>query len=213
MKSRRLAIVAFLLIACTVIGIGYAAMSKELTVSGGLHAGPRSNLEVWFTDADVDDTVDNNLCTVASLVADQGAQKALTANMETGTLTNVGDTAVAIFKISSLELASNSTHAKIYDPSMTLLGANSGFTNPEDFYNVTFEFIDDPANAALNDDEHAVSIGTDDAGKPVVKDLPPQHSVLLKVTVTLKTSVTSESVNHAATFTLTYTAEAIQATH
>ncbi len=214
MKMRRTAIVAFVLCACLVIGFGYAAMSHEMTLNGTLHAGARSSLEVWFVGAEIpakneDDST--NMCTVATISAATGVTKSLTANMETASLQNVGDKATAMFKIKNDELAANLTHAQITNPELSLTGANGAFTNPEDFYEVSFKFVEDTEdNAELGDDYHSVTIAADAQS---VTDLPPQHAVYLVVTVTLKASVTDETVSHAANFTLTFTASALGADH
>ena len=214
MKMRRTAIVAFVLCACLIIGFGYAAMTHEMTLNGTLHAGARSSLEVWFVGAEIptkneDDST--NMCTVATLSAATGVTKSLTANMETDSLKNVGDKATAKFKIKNEELAANQTHAEIVTPEFSLAGANGAFTNPEAFYEVSYKFVEDTdGNAALDDDDHSVTIAADAQS---VTDLPPQHAVYLVVTVTLKASVTDESVSHAANFTLTFTANAVTATH
>lgn len=204
MKSRRIAIVAFLLLACMVIGIGYASLTRELNVSGTLHAGTRSNLEVWFVGAEKDTSVDNNYCSVAALSG--GTEKALTVNMETDQMLNVGDKAVAKFEIANQELIANATHAELVTPSFTLTASNAAFTNPEDFYTVTYEFVEVDDNPTGDGEE--VTIAGDSKS---VTDLPPQHAVYLIVTVTLTQSVIDASVSHAATFTITYTANAIAA--
>lgn len=61
MKNRRLALVAFLLCACMIVGVGYAAVADELTVSGtiGLTGDALENAElnskVYWDDADSSD--------------------------------------------------------------------------------------------------------------------------------------------------------------
>ena len=205
MKTRRIAIVAFILCACMIIGIGYANLSKELAVNGTVHAGARSDLEVWFVNAEVDTTVDNNQCTVAALSgASTGATKAITVNMETAAMQNVGDKAVAKFEIANQESVSNAVHAKLYNASYTINASNSAFTNPGDYYDVNYYFVEKTGTG------EEITIAAD---AKTVTDLPPQRSVYLVVEVTLKKSVIDNTVSHAATFTITYTAEAIEATH
>lgn len=58
MKNRRLTIVAFLLVACLVVGFGYAQVSTSLRIDGGAtidHTGANSefNALVYFDDAKV----------------------------------------------------------------------------------------------------------------------------------------------------------------
>ncbi|MBE6702585.1 MAG: hypothetical protein E7585_04130 [Ruminococcaceae bacterium] len=211
MKTKRIAIISFLLCACMIIGLGYAAISKELSVGGTLHAGARSDLEVWFVGAEIDTDTTNNNCTVATLSGGTGVTKALTVNMETTSMQNVGDKAVAKFKIQNQETVANAVHAKVYNPDFIINGSNSSFTNPSDFYDVTWSFVEDTVgNTALGDADHEVTLATD---SKTVEDLPPQHSVYLIVTVTLKKSVIDSTVSHAANFTITFTAEAIEADH
>ncbi|MBE6702745.1 MAG: hypothetical protein E7585_04965 [Ruminococcaceae bacterium] len=207
MKSRRIAIVAFLLCACMIVGIGYAALTRELSVSGTLHAGARTNLQVWFIGAEIDSTVENNQCSIATLLDDVGNDEALTVSMATNNMQNVGDKAVAKFKIQNKETVLNAVHAELVNPSFQIRGANDAFTNPGDYYTVTFEFVEGDANDDLSDDDHEITIAADGQS---VTDLPPQYSVYLVVTVELIKSVIDSTVSHAANFTITYTANAIE---
>ena len=209
MKTRRIAIISFLLCACLIIGLGYAAISKELSVSGTLHAGARSDLQVWFVGAETDNTVADNKCTVATLSGGTGVTEALTVNMETAQMQNVGDTAVAKFKIKNNETVANAVHAKIINPTFIINGANENFTTAGNFYNVTYKF-EAADNTAVQTSGHSVEIAADEKS---VTDLPPQHAVYLVVTVTLTQSVIDTTVSHAANFTITYTAEATAANH
>ena len=212
MKMRRTAIVAFLLCACLVMGLGYAAISRELAINGTLHAGTRGDLQVWFVKAEIPTLAEGtNMCSVATLSLSEGADKSLTANMETANMINVGDKAVARFKIQNQETLANAVHAKLYGATFDLKASNTAFTNASEYYDVTYSFV--VAEDNPTDLEHTVSIDVDADGEPIVEDLPPQYSVYLEVTVTLKKSVIDTEISHAATFTITYTAEATDGLH
>jgi hypothetical protein len=53
MKNRRLAIVTFMLVAILLLGVGYAAVSRQLQISGTAHisAVTLSEFDVTFTDS------------------------------------------------------------------------------------------------------------------------------------------------------------------
>lgn len=52
MKNRKIILVAFILVACMVIGVGYAAIEKAITISGTASLHPQ-NFNVVFTSAEL----------------------------------------------------------------------------------------------------------------------------------------------------------------
>jgi len=188
MKKRRIAIVAFLLCACMVIGIGYAAVSKNLDVLGTVNVG-NSALNVTFTDAGKDADVDDNFCTDA-VVLDGDVQ----ARMTTTVMSEKGQTAVAYFIITN-----NMTDT---DVSITHLGHSFTGALNENYFDVEREFT------AL-DEEDGLTFGTDDEGKPTVTKLPATKSVKLTITITLNQELTQTLSGDRCEFTGQFLATAL----
>ena len=182
MKKRRIAIVAFLLVACMVIGLGYAAISRKLTVNSNAH-GIAGTLDVYFTEA----TKGAN-CVNAKLDGDENA--ALSATFTTTDLTTVGSSATATFKITNKETV-DQINAKI-----DYLATNN--TNAS-YYDVAYEFV-----ATGDDADAGVTISSD---KQSVTMLPYGQSVNIVVTVTLKAGVTDPT--QASTIGIDFTAESL----
>ena len=171
MKKRRIAIVAFLLCACMVIGLGYAAVSRELYVVGTVNVA-NSSLNVVFTGA-TNDTA--TLCTEARVVDDTHVR------MTTAVMNEIGQKAVATFIITN-NMAD--TAVKIEHINHTISGGST-IGLDSSYFNITRTF-------AVADAENAegIEIGVDDAGKPVVTNLPAGKSVALTITIEIAKSIT-----------------------
>ena len=206
MKNRKIAIIAFLLCACTIIGLGYAAFSTELTISGTAHAKTRDSLKVYFVGAEkpAHENGTENMCKVATLSVSENEETSLTVNMETQNMTNVGHMATAKFKIKNDESVKDAVHVKIENPVLTLTASNPDLFDPKDIYDVQYEFkVAEDNPTGEGHEGHTVTFGTDNK---TVTDLPPQHSVYLIVTIELKVSITNETINYAAPLNLTFSA-------
>lgn len=164
MKKRRIAIVAFLLCACMVIGLGYAATVQDLTLTTTANAN-QGELDVYFISAEAGDK-----CTVAEV---DGGTKGFTATMNTANL-NKGETATATFEIQNQELEADKIAATIAAPTF-IGGENSVFS-------ITYRFT------AIGDTEVSA-----DAEGNTVTYLAPQGKVKLIVNITLNSEVTEHT--------------------
>ncbi len=171
MKKRRLAIVAFLLCACMVIGIGYAAVSRELYVVGTVNVA-NSSLNVVFSGA-TNDT--STLCTEARVVDDTHVR------MTTGVMNEIGQKATATFIITN---NMTDTAVKIEHINHTISGGST-IGLDSSYFNITREFSLVDAEADTD-----VIIGVDAGDKPIVTDLPAGKSVKLTITIEVAKSIT-----------------------
>ena len=99
MKNRKTVIVAFMLIAVMLLGVGYAALTDTLTIIGNAHidmnqAATNFDENVYFVDAKVTETANVNASTpdTVSFTADDAT---FTAN----TLATLGDKCVFTFTV------------------------------------------------------------------------------------------------------------------
>ena len=120
MKKRRSIIIALLLIAALALGIGYAAVTDSLTITGNANVKPhQDNLEVIFTDIK-----DTNKCT-AAIQTDKTVATFTTTQLEKG-----GDTATATFVVTN---KSAEYQATIAAPTITI-------TTGGEYFDVTTDF-------------------------------------------------------------------------
>lgn len=180
MKKRKIAIAAFLLCACMLIGVGFAAISRELYVVGTVNVA-NSTLDVFFIDKNVPELPDSetNYCSEAKLV-DQTHVR-----MTTDVMNTKGQKAVAIFTI---ENQMPDKAVTIEHKAHTIAGGLDS-----NYFNITREFI------RVSDGDTDVTIAD---GK--VTSLPAGKSVLLKITIELAQSIT---VNLSGTSQLELTGE------
>lgn len=104
MKKRRSVVIAFLLIAALVMGIGYAALTDVLDITGSADISKQAaegefNLDIYFTKAVANEnstpTTDGTPYNTASVNADNNDKASFSAN----TLKGAGDTATFTFSI------------------------------------------------------------------------------------------------------------------
>ena len=169
MKKRKIAIAAFLLCACMLIGVGFAAISRELYVVGTVNVS-NSSLDVFFVDADTDADTTDNFCTEAKLV-DQTHVR-----MTTDVMNTKGQKAVAVFVI---ENQMPDKAASIEHKNHTIAGGLDS-----SYFNITREFI-------LFDDADASEV-TFNGDNTAVTSLPAGKKVLLKITIELAQSITAD---------------------
>ena len=171
MKKRRIAIAAFLLCACMLIGVGFAAISRELYVVGTVNVA-NSTLDVFFIDKNVPELPDSetNYCSEAKLV-DQTHVR-----MTTEVMNEKGQKAVAVFVI---ENQMPDKAASIEHKNHTIAGGLDS-----SYFNITREFI-------LFDDADASEV-TFNGDNTAVTSLPAGKKVLLKITIELAQSITAD---------------------
>ena len=100
MKKRRLAIVSFVLLACLVMGIGYAALTANLTINTNIGISyDTSNYSVVFTAAEV--STASTAAAANSTVATANDTAAMTIDVAKGILKKVGDTVVIVATITN----------------------------------------------------------------------------------------------------------------
>lgn len=100
MKKRRLAIVSFVLLACLVMGIGYAALTANLTINTNIGISyDTSNYSVVFTAAEV--STASTAAAANSTVATANNTAAMTIDVAKGILKKVDDTVVIVATITN----------------------------------------------------------------------------------------------------------------
>ena len=180
MKKRRIAIVAFLLCACMVIGLGYANISRTLKVNANIETGA-SSLEVYFVNGAAAPG-ENNLCSGAGL-DNPIDNKSTAVTMNTNTMNTPGQTATAIFTIKNFMADVDVTieHANHY---ITLNGVTD-----TTYFHVSHEFIAIEGEDGVEITEGGQSVTT----------LPKGASVQLKITILLEKPFVDEKQNAIAT--------------
>lgn len=170
MKKRRIAIVAFLLVACMVIGIGYANLSKNLTISSMMQSEPDSgNFHVFFLkEAEYITDVQNATATVGDtrIIANFNSANFLKAP---------GDIATATFTIKNetLDLA-----AKVYLPTLNATVASG-------YYTPTCAFVDASGNELTTTSTQKLLTEGDGVDAKTYVLLQPNETVKVKITCTL----------------------------
>ena len=105
MKNRRIVVVAFVLASVLLLGVGYAALTDELTITGNMSADPSVSQNefqamVYFSDAVVSKTVaDTNGDPAAGTAAANVTADNNKAHFEVLGLQNEGDTVTFKFTI------------------------------------------------------------------------------------------------------------------
>lgn len=104
MKNRKTVIVAFLLVAAMLLGVGYAALSDDLYVNGTLKLDADKladtyDKEVYFTDANKETTGTTNVEDTISIGADTNGDANDKVTFEVNSLKTVGEKATFTFKI------------------------------------------------------------------------------------------------------------------
>ena len=121
MKNRRNIIVAFLLCACLIVGVGYAALTDILDVTGSADVNQSAAEEAFNEDIFFSAAVANEAGNTASVNADNNDKASFTAN----TLKGKGDKVTFTFTIKN----DGDVNATVTPK----LNATLGNTNPEYF--------------------------------------------------------------------------------
>lgn len=121
MKNRKTVVVAFLLIATLLLGVGYAALSDTLDITGSADVNQSAAEEAFNEDIFFSAAVANESGNTASVNADNNDKASFTAN----TLKGKGDTVTFTFTIKNAGDVAATVAPKLH--------ASLGNTNPEYF--------------------------------------------------------------------------------
>ena len=187
MKNRRLAIVTFMLVAMLLLGVGYAAVSRQLQISGTAHisAVTLAEFDVTFTGATSETPTDFN--------ANGTVPTATTNNIEPGghevTLTvgnfeTVGDKLVLTYTV-TYSTVKTGIHAHLSTPNIVITNTtnNSDLTQ---YFSATASFATDSL--------------TEDAPSTVLTltinlDAVPTEATFVSITVTFSAEPVSGSTH------------------
>ena len=134
MKQRKFLLTLFLILAVSLIGLGYAALSKELKISGNVKGAKNNdNLVVHFVadaiSTEILDTTEDavNVTVTPTITSD------LVANIVVDGMNGIGDKAVVYLLIQNDSDARTSLNATLRNPVVTVTttgtGADTGDTN------------------------------------------------------------------------------------
>ena len=152
MKNRRNIIVAFLLCACLIVGVGYAALTDVLDITGSADVNQSAAEEAFNEDIYFSAAVANETGNTASVNADNNDKASFTAN----TLKGKGDKATFTYTIKndgdlnamvtpSISSNTNTEYFNVYSNwagQATLLEAGQTVT-----YTVTIELLETPTES------------------------------------------------------------------
>lgn len=122
MKNRRLAIVTFMLVAILLLGVGYAAVSRQLQISGTAHisAVTLSEFDVTFTDATSQTPTDFNangtVPTATTNTIESGGHE---VTLTVGNFETVGDKLVLTYEVTYSQVKQG-IHAHLSVPSIVI---------------------------------------------------------------------------------------------
>ena len=189
MKNRKTVVVAFLLVAVMLLGVGYAALSDTLTITGTAQidmgaAGNEFDAKVYFNAAKV---VDTECTRVNNTTPDTASHTTDDATYEVHSLAVVGDKATFAFEIKS----ESNVDVKVTAEATKLSGVANPSNSNTDYFIVDYKYYEDAALA--NEITGDVIIASD-------------SSVWVKVIVTVKAPVT---VATGATFGIELTATTV----
>ena len=117
MKRRNLFLSLLLAGACAIVGVGYATITRELTIGGKLTGSKNdSNLKVYFT-GDVDSkVVAKNTGTVISITPSKTSD--LAANLDVSGMVDIGDTAIGYFLVENASQPTENLNAILSKPNV-----------------------------------------------------------------------------------------------
>ena len=188
MKKRRTLIITALLLAALVLGIGYAALSRELVIGSEANLAPdEKDFDIVFTSASIDKSEFGS----ASLTGDQA--NATTAHYTLTGLSAQGDAAVMTFVIKN---RTNDVKATLQSLSMlpgTLYVGDGTSTTaePSKYFDKKVVITDEEGNV-LADNAYTAF------------DVEAQKSVTVTITVTLKETVTEKLTLTGASVVLNF---------
>ena len=191
MKKRRTLIITALLIAALALGIGYAALSRELVIGSEANLAPDENdFDIVFTSA----SIDNSDFGSASLTGDPN--NATTAHYTLTGLSAKGDTAVMTFVIKNRTQDVKATLASLSMlPGTLYVGDGTSVTDDPAKYFDKDVVITDENGTVLADNAYTAF------------DIAAQESVTVTVTVTLKETVSQKLTLTGASIVLNFSGE------
>lgn len=193
MKKRRTLIITALLIAALALGIGYAALSRELVIGSEANLAPDENdFDIVFTEAKILD--EYAALGSASLTGD--VNNATTAHYTLTGLSAKGDKAVMTFKIKN---RTNDVEATLKSLSMlpgTLyVGDGTSVTaDPTKYFDKSVVITDANGDVLADNAYEEFTVA-------------PQETVTVTVTVTLKETVSDKLTLTGASIVLNFSGE------
>ncbi len=151
MKNRKTVVVAFLLVAAMLLGVGYAALTDVLDITGSADVNRSAAEEAYNEDIHFTAAVANEAGNTASVNADNNDKASFTANTLKGkgdkatftfTITNAGDLSAKVTP--SISSNTNETYFKI---TSDWAGATKDLNAGGDLnYTVTVELLETPTD-------------------------------------------------------------------
>ncbi len=186
MKNRKTVVVAFLLVAAMLLGVGYAALTDTLTITGTAQidmnaAGNEFDEKVYFNDAKV---ISAECTGSGTATPDTASHTTDDATYEVHTLAVLGEKSVFAFEI----MSESNVDVAVTVNSTKLSGVANPSNSNEEYFTVTYEYYED---AAL----------TSKITSDVV--IESNKSIWVKVIVSVKKAVTTPT---GATFGIELTA-------
>ena len=119
MKRRNLFLSLLLVGACTIVGVGYAAITKKLSVSGPLSGSiNEANLKVNFQDTTHVVTKPMNKATQINATAKKASDAG--ANIEVSGMNDIGDKVYCYYLIKNESQATDNLDARLSTPKVTV---------------------------------------------------------------------------------------------
>ena len=139
MKNRKIVLLAFLLVATMVVGIGYATITSSLTVGGtSVVSQDTGNFKVRFTSIPVITSTEGFITNATATIGT--GENPITATFQSSNLKKEGDKAQATFTV---ENVSNGLDATLGDIAYTLSVKDddgNDVANPSQYFSVVAEF-------------------------------------------------------------------------
>ena len=187
MKNRRLAIVTFMLVAILLLGVGYAAVSRQLQISGTAHisAVTLSEFDVTFTEATSQTPTDFNgngtVPTASTNTIEPGKHE---VTLTVGNFETVGDKLVLEYKV-TYSTVKKGIHAHLSTPSIVI-------TNTTNSADETKYFSASAVFAASNLTEEAP---TTTLTLTINLDAVPTEATFFSITVTFSAEPVTGTVH------------------
>lgn len=186
MKKRRTLIIAALLVAVLALGIGYAALSRELVIGSEANLAPNADdFDIVFTSANIDDTTLGSASLTGTLV--DGGSTA--AHYTLTGLSKAGEKAVMTFTITNRTTDVEASLVSLSTIPGTLYVGEGTSTpgTPGDYFDKKVVVKDSEGNVIAESEYTTFKIAAGDTATVEI-------TVTLKQTVTEKITLTGASV-------------------
>ena len=173
MKKRRLLIVSLLLIAALTLGIGYAALSRELVINSSANLSVnQEDFKILFTDAQSSSTAATASVTAGGL----GGNYTVTG------LSKQGDTVTLTYQITNQTADVTAVLTGVsQNPGTLNIGEGTAVTgNPSDYFEKVVTITNDETNVIYN------------ADSTTPFTLEPSKTATVKITITMKKTITEK---------------------